>query len=218
MAYNVVEIFDSIEGEGKRTGAPASFIRLAGCNLRCAYCDTSYALKGEHSTLSLGSILSRLNRRFRRVTLTGGEPLIAPNVDKLIKHMLADGFEVNIETNGSVDITPFRQEINMNLFFTMDYKLNTSEMNSQMFMDNFFQLQPWDVIKFVIGSKEDVSHMIDVLHHISPVQPLVYVHSVYGGYDLKELAHTILHTPVLKNVRLGVQLHKIVWDPFTRGV
>ena len=232
IKYKVVEIFDSIEGEGKRAGATASFIRLAGCNLRCTYCDTEYALApDDFQIMNIDGILARLEqRRLFRVTLTGGEPLIAENIECLVHRLLSAGYEVNIETNGSVDISDMlnylessKVEHRGKLFFTMDYKLPSSGVTDKMLMDNFRRLRPWDVLKFVVGGRTDAERMIEFLTSMNycnggTASPLVYIGAVYGGYGLQDLAATILDTPVLKDARLQLQFHKIIWDPEQRGV
>lgn len=228
MQYKVVEIFDSIDGEGIRTGLPVSFIRLAGCNLRCSYCDTLYALFGEsivceYSDMDENEILEKLNPRFKRVTLTGGEPLIAPGIGVLLEKLAASGYEINIETNGAVDIESFSQNplIRENAFFTIDYKLLSSGMNDKMIYKNFFSLTPRDAVKFVVGSDEDVKKMIALTKEMEAnysSMPQIYIGAVYEKFSLEKLAETILSTPSLANAKLQVQLHKIVWDPDKRGV
>ena len=229
MSYKVVEIFDSLEGEGKRAGYPASFVRLAGCNLRCLYCDTMYAVDvnpGEYHKMHKAEIMSRLNQRFKRVTLTGGEPLIACGVCDLVSEMLADGFEVNIETNGSVDIQGFLSNLRTkptetNLFFTIDYKLPSSGVTDKMFDKNYLNLTPQDVLKFVVGSDYDIEVMINFMQYLKDlgvVSGQVFIGVVYGSYSLSSLARAIIETPVLKDSRLQLQYHKIIWDPNIRGV
>ena len=102
----VVEIFKSIDGEGIRAGYPATFIRLFGCNLRCSYCDTPYGYEGnDYKEMTVDEIVQEcMCLNCPRITLTGGEPLIHKDVNILIKNLLVNGFEVNIETNGSVDV------------------------------------------------------------------------------------------------------------------
>ena len=220
-AYKVVEMFDSLEGEGKRAGATATFIRLAGCNLRCSYCDTTYAISNDavHSLMTANEIISELHRRgFSRVTLTGGEPLLAPGIDALVFDMIAKGFEVNIETNGSVDISPFLQETTDRLFFTIDYKLPSSGETEKMLPENYKNLRSWDVLKFVVGDQNDAEHMIDVLENLENKKPLVYIGAVYDSFSLQKLAEIIIANPVLHNARLQLQFHKIIWHPEQRGV
>ena len=222
MKYKVVEIFDSIDGEGIRTGLPVSFIRLAGCNLRCSYCDTLYALFGEaeecvYEEMTAEEIIEKL--KFKRVTLTGGEPLIANGVNELVSIMAEKGFEVNIETNGAADIGIIKQR--ENVFFTIDYKLPSSGMEDKMLWDNFLNLRECDVVKFVVGSDEDVDVMISVVRKMREhykVMPNIFAGAVYGSFDNKRLVDVIINTPELCDTRIQVQLHKIIWQPDERGV
>ncbi len=226
--YKVVEIFDSIEGEGKRTGRPATFIRLAGCNLRCSYCDTLYALFGEKeeckfTEMSIDEILSRPMKRC--VTITGGEPLIACGIAELANELLMAGHEINIETNGAVDIMPFMQDLQIHeedaLFFTIDYKLPSSGECDKMLLSNFESLMPQDVVKFVVGTDEDFDKMLEVVRKLKAlyqVMPSIYIGAVYGMYDIKKLTEKIVAEPILEDANLQLQLHKIIWDPDERGV
>jgi len=228
VEFKIVEIFDSIEGEGKRTGAPATFIRLAGCNLRCTYCDTQYALEAvddEYKTMQLDELLAYLKKRhYSRVTLTGGEPLSTAGVEVLIHRMLLQGNRVNIETNGSIDISFLLEYLqNMQydpgkeLFFTMDYKLPSSGVTNSMHMPNFTKLRQWDVLKFVVGSDQDVSSMVEIVQTLTS-KPQIYIGAVHGKYDLKKLVTIILDIPELKDVKLQLQMHKIIWNADERGV
>lgn len=224
----VVEIFDSIDGEGIRTGQPATFIRLAGCNLRCTYCDTLYALFGEkeeckYTEMTIDEIAERVNPVYKRVTLTGGEPLIARDSDELCARLIGMGCEVNIETNGAVDIADFIQRVpdTDRLFFTIDYKLPSSGMSDKMIWSNFLCLKEYDVIKFVIGSREDIRVTCDIMAALKKhykKMPHVFLGAVYGRLDMQELVDAILTEPALCDVRLQVQLHKIIWSPDERGV
>lgn len=228
--YKVVEIFDSIEGEGKRAGRPATFIRLAGCNLRCTYCDTLYALFGEDeecrfTQMTLEEIMSRNIKHC--VTITGGEPLLADGIDELVDRLLFDGHEINIETNGAVDIMQLLSDICIHeedkLFFTIDYKLPSSGEEDKMLFSNFESLMPTDVIKFVVGSDEDFSRMIEIINKVKPYydmesMPQIYIGCVYGKYDLKSLTEKIISEPLLESAYLQLQLHKIIWNPDQRGV
>lgn len=224
----VIEIFDSIDGEGKRTGQLCSFIRLAGCNLRCSYCDTVYSLFGEdepceYTEMSIDEVISKVNPKFRRVTLTGGEPLIAPESAELVNKLCDMGVEVNIETNGAVDIVEFIGKIRKKekVFFTIDYKLPTSGMTDKMIWNNFLNLRPFDVIKFVVGSDEDFSEMVRVMESIAPEyekMPYIYTGVVYGMYDAAELIENMKSTDILKDTVYQIQLHKVIWSPDQKGV
>ena len=123
MKYKVVENFDSIDGEGIRTGMTASFVRLAGCNLRCSYCDTLYALFGENEPcryieMTAEEIVNRV--KYKRVTITGGEPMIQEGIGALLELLCRDPeLYVEVETNGSVDLSPYLQNA-CRPSFTMD--------------------------------------------------------------------------------------------------
>lgn len=224
----VVEIFNSIDGEGIRTGQPCTFIRLAGCNLRCSYCDTLYALFGEnepceYEDMETDDIVSRINPRYKRITLTGGEPLIHKDCDKLTNTLLRMGYEVNIETNGAVDIDAFRRSVlrTDKLFFTIDYKLPSSGMEDKMIWKNFTSLNRNDVVKFVVGSDNDLEVMKNVIKKLECVydkMPHIFAGVVFGEYEPIKLVNAIIEEPILRNVRYQIQLHKIIWAPDERGV
>ena len=198
--FPLVEIFDSVEGEGKRTGYMAVFVRFAGCNLRCSYCDTAYSwnVKDAAEVLNLAELLDRIHSYpWKKVTLTGGEPLLQP-LEELCGILSQEGYEVNIETNGSV---PLLQKRPAGLFYTMDVK---SPLNED------------DVVKFVVGSQEDLADMVKVLEQY-PFTAKVYLSPVYGEIEPKELVEFVREHK-LANVCVQVQLHKVIWDPAMRGV
>ena len=224
----IIEIFDSIDGEGIRTGQPATFIRLAGCNLRCSYCDTVYSLFGEetpceYTEMTIEEVISKVNRNYKRITLTGGEPLVHKESGELVRRLLKMDCEVNIETNGAVDIVEFLKKIPNadKLFFTIDYKLPSSGMTDKMIWNNFLNLRPCDVIKFVVGSDEDIQLTIAIVERLKQVyteMPHIFIGAVYGMYDAQKLVDIILKEPVLSDARFQIQLHKVIWDPNERGV
>lgn len=224
----IVEIFDSIDGEGIRAGHTATFIRLAGCNLRCSYCDTLYALFGEESPceyteMSVDEVMERVNTAFGRVTLTGGEPLLHEESALLVKRLLENGVEVNIETNGAVDITEFSAKLSdtSGMFYTIDYKLPSSGMADKMLWNNFLNLRPCDVVKFVVGSNEDVSMMKSVMDRLTEyydVMPHIYAGVVFGKYEPSKLVERIMNEAVFADVVFQLQIHKVIWNPEERGV
>lgn len=224
----IIEIFDSIDGEGIRTGQPATFIRLAGCNLRCSYCDTVYSLFGEetpceYTEMTIEEIIKKVNTTYKRITLTGGEPLVHKDSAKLVTELLNMGCEVNIETNGAVDIVEFLSRIpeSDKLFFTIDYKLPSSGMTDKMIWKNFLNLRQCDVIKFVVGSDEDMELTIDIVKKLKQMyekMPHIFIGAVYGMYEPQKLVEIILKEEVLADARYQIQLHKVIWNPDERGV
>lgn len=225
----ISEIFDSIDGEGIRAGELCTFIRVFGCNLRCSYCDSMYAVEAKYSDaapreMGVNEILSRVNRHFKRVTLTGGEPLLFPESIKLVNRLCEMGYEVNIETNGSCDIVAFRDliEDSENLFFTVDFKLPSSGAMYDMRLSNFDNLLPNDVLKLVIGSEEDMDVAMSLAQRVvekyGKKAPHIFVGVVFGSFELSDVIDEFMKDPLLKDVRFQIQMHKVIWDPDARGV
>ncbi len=222
----VVEIFDSIEGEGKRVGQTATFIRFAGCNLRCSYCDTTYALFGEaedcvYTDMSIDEIIEKVNTNYKRVTLTGGEPLMQEGIDILIQKLCDMGVEVNIETNGTINTKKYSD--NPKVFVSIDYKLPSSGMSDKMDINNFISLDKNDVIKFVAGSHEDIDVMENIVTRLKCIYlpdklPIMYTGTVFGEIEPRELVNYVINSKTLKDVIFGLQIHKFIWNPKERGV
>ena len=209
----VVEIFKSIDGEGIRAGFPVTFIRLFGCNLRCSYCDSLYACDGTgYSDMTIEGILTEVYKLgCKRITLTGGEPLIHKDAKKLIVALMTDGFEVNIETNGSI---PVCDVMFSNVILTVDYKCPTSGMESKMHMTNLEMLRDKDVLKFVVGSKED----LDVCRRLRKfTKAQIFISPVFGKIEPKEIVEYMLVNE-MEDCRIQLQLHKFIWNPEQRGV
>ena len=207
--WPVNEIFFSIDGEGKRAGSLAAFIRLAGCNLRCSYCDTAYAFD-EGKSMRIEAIAEAV-KGWKNVTVTGGEPL-SQDIHALLQQLREH--EVNIETNGSVDVTPYHAY--PWVFFTLDYKCPSSGMESSMLEKNFQTLRPQDVLKFVVGDMEDLRTAQRVCEKYEP-NCLVYLSPVFGKIEAKEIVE-YMKSARYKNWRLQLQLHKYIWPPDARGV
>lgn len=219
----VIEQFISLDGEGPTSGELAYFVRLEQCNLRCSWCDTVYSWDGSTAVQHKNAqqIYDEIKASgIRNVTLTGGEPLIQKEITELLQLLgKDDSLLVHIETNGSIDIAPFRSSCPAkNILYILDYKLPESGMENQMCMDNLKQVQNDDVYKFVIASEEDLIRAVDVVKaydlqnrcqvFFSPVRemidPLIIVDK------MKEQC--------LNGVRLQLQLHKILWPKEMRGV
>lgn len=220
----IVEIFSSIDGEGIRAGQLCTFIRTFSCNCRCVYCDSMYALEGtEFTEMSVPDIIEKCIRlKNKCITLTGGEPLIHKDVDVLISELLKEGFEVNIETNGTIDISRFFMDsTNGKLFFTVDYKTPYSGEESKMCMDNFYKnVGACDVVKFVCANKEDLDRMAEVVDNMSRslyVMPHIFVSPVFEQIEPVELVDYIKERN-LQEVRVQLQLHKFIWPPTMKGV
>ena len=208
--YRVTEIFKSIEGEGKRVGRPCVFVRLAGCNLRCPYCDTAYSQRdSDGHDMTLEGIVEDVRRLDTScVTITGGEPMLQ---DAISIARALDWCECNIETNGSIPLP----EKPGNVFYTMDWKCRSSNMTDAMVAENLERLDGDDVLKFVVGDAGDLEQMRTILKgHGTAAQP--YVSPVYGKIEPKEIVEYVLDNNL--DARVQVQLHKVIWDPDERGV
>lgn len=211
----VVEIFNSIEGEGKRAGYPCTFIRLFGCNLNCNYCDTQYACQEDavYTVYGISEILSVVGRQnCKRVTVTGGEPLIHPGINRLLQALVIHGYEVNVETNGTIVPTFFHD----NLFYTMDYKTGASGSTDKMNLDAFKELCPGDVLKFVVGSLEDMEQALEFVE-AHPTLANIFVSPVYDELAPLHIVQFIQQHK-LHDWRVQLQLHKCIWEPDKRGV
>lgn len=222
--FIVNEIFCSINGEGTLTGELAIFIRLAGCNLRCSYCDTTYAqFKDAGEVLSLDEILAKVKsfKGVNNITLTGGEPLLHKNVESLLEALTNDGYLVNIETNGSVLLDNFlNKQYSDKLIFACDYKLPDSKMERFMKLKNLNLLREDDVLKFVIGSSEDFAKTKEIIKTYSP-KCFIYLSAVFGKVEPVELVNNLLSWATELNtskIRVQLQLHKYIWDPSQKGV
>lgn len=220
--FKVAEIFSSINGEGTRAGELAVFVRLAGCNLKCSYCDTMWANSAdtpftEMTALEIKEAL--LKTGIRNVTLTGGEPLIHENVYELLS-VLSDeeSLSLEIETNGSVCIERFAGLENRPVF-TLDYKLPSSGMEDKMVLaENLPFLEKKDCIKFVAGSESDLERAFEIIEKYGLSEKChVYLSPVFGKLDPAFMVE-FMKRKTLNNVRLQLQLHKFIWDPNERGV
>lgn len=219
--FQVVETFVSINGEGKKAGRLAMFLRLKGCNLNCSYCDTRWAneKKASCETLTSKQITDRiLASGVELVTLTGGEPLLDENIAELIGSILMlPQIELEIETNGSVPIRFFKER-DARLSMTMDYKLPSSGMEEAMCLENMEYLRPWDVVKFVIGSEEDLQRAEEIIERYDLCsRAIVYFSPVFGTIEPAEIVE-FMKDRHLKKVRFQIQIHKVVWEPQKTGV
>ena len=216
----VVEKFTSINGEGTRAGELAVFIRFKGCNLRCSYCDTMWANEPEcpYKEETPEEILNYvLGTGIHNVTLTGGEPLLQKDIRDLIHLLLQAGLQVEIETNGSVPIRYYKERDNR-LTMTMDYKLPSSNMEENMCLENMEYLKPWDVVKFVIGSREDLNRAKEIIERFRLCEKaIVYFSPVFGKIEPEEIVEFMKENK-LNKVRFQIQIHKVVWDPDKTGV
>lgn len=219
--FKIAESFVSINGEGKKAGRLAMFIRLWGCNLNCSYCDTKWAIskKGDAELMTATETAQMVKKAgVELVTLTGGEPLLDENISGLIGSILAlPKVELEIETNGSIPIRPWRER-DVRFSMTMDYKLPSSGMEESMCLENMEELKPWDVVKFVIGTREDLERAKEITDRFSLCErAIVYFSPVFGALPPEEIVE-FMKEHKLNKIRFQIQIHKVVWDPEQKGV
>lgn len=207
------EIFKSIQGESTYTGLPATFIRTTGCNLRCRWCDTKYAYD-DGTEMTITDILKKVKSLGSGlVEITGGEPLLQDGVYELARHLLDNGFNLMIETNGSIDIGL----IDSRATIIMDVKCPSSGMAERMRWENLEILKRKDQIKFVMADRGDYIWTLDLLKRYKRLLDLVILFSpAFSLLRPDNLASWILEDNM--DVRLHLQLHKYIWDPNARGV
>ena len=218
----VAEKFISINGEGTRAGELAVFVRFTGCNLRCSYCDTMWANEPgcPYEEMSPAQICEYVRSTgIKNVTLTGGEPLLQKDMDKLISLLISEcGVRVEIETNGAVDLRPFAELPEGRPLFTMDYKLPSSGYEDRMIAENFSVLEKEDTVKFVSGSRTDLERAGEIIEKYGLLDRChVYFSPVFGRIEPAEIVDFMLNKRMNK-ARIQIQMHKVIWDPNERGV
>lgn len=227
----VTEIFKSIQGEGTRAGLPCIFVRLTGCNLRCVWCDTAYAFYGGQKR-SLDQVLAKVDalasrsparngRAVSLVEITGGEPLLQPETPDLAARLLRENYTVMIETSGERFVGALPEEV----IKIVDVKCPDSRESGKFNMANLNAIDAKDEIKFVIVSRRDYEFAREFTeqHGLRARVSQVIFSPVFAdpagawpGLSARQLTEWILADGL--PVRLGLQLHKFVWDPATKGV
>jgi 7-carboxy-7-deazaguanine synthase len=208
----VNEIFKSIQGESTFVGLPCTFIRLAGCNLRCTYCDTDYAYYHGRE-LSDKEIISKIEEYGANlVEFTGGEPLLQEETPHLLKTLLDKGYNVLVETNGSICIGCLDKRLNI----IMDYKTPKSGMSERMQPRNFDFLKRTDQIKFVLMDESDYKWAKEIIttHNLLNRFDNILMSPVYGELSPKSLVTWVLRDNL--PVRVQLQIHKYIWGPDER--
>jgi 7-carboxy-7-deazaguanine synthase len=209
----VNEIYHSIQGESSKAGLPCVFIRLTYCNLRCIYCDTEYAFySGEEKSIS--EIISEVKRHScNLVEITGGEPLVQEESLKLMKALCDEGYEVMLETGGSLSI----KNIDRRVMIIMDLKCPSSKMEKKNLYKNIDYLKLNDELKFVIGNREDYDWSKEIIskYNISD-KCKILLSVVFGILEPETLVNWIIEDKL--DVRYQLQLHKYIWNPEKKGV
>jgi 7-carboxy-7-deazaguanine synthase len=228
----ITEIFKSIQGESTYAGLPCVFVRLTGCNLRCTWCDTAYAFHGGKK-YSVAEVMGRVaelsewkaeaqaGKDLRLVEITGGEPLLQPETPELARRLLDESYTVLIETSGERDVSALPREV----VKIVDVKCPDSGEGGKFNLANLDALDQKDEIKFVIASRRDYEFAREFAaeHGLARRVHEVLFSSVFAdpegkwpAMDARALAEWILADGL--QVRLGLQIHKFIWDPAMHGV
>ena len=209
----VTEIFTSIQGESTFCGLPCTFIRMTGCNIRCKYCDTPYALEGGEE-LDLDQILDKVRESgISLVELTGGEPLLQEECYLLINLLLEEGYTVLLETNGSLTL----KKLDSRVMKIVDIKCPGSGMSEKMDFSNVNYLTGKDEVKFVISDKGDFDWAKGIIDTYGLIEKCkVLISPVLSRLEAKDVAGWILEERL--PVRLQLQLHKVIWPDLDRGI
>jgi len=210
----ITEIFKSIQGESTFAGLPCIFVRLTGCNLRCTWCDTAYAFHGGKK-MTVEEVRAQVHQLGGKlVEITGGEPLLQNEVYPLTDQLLADGFQVLVETSGERNISKLARTV----IKVLDVKCPGSGEGGTFCLDNLDALDWKDQVKFVIADENDYSFARDFMlkHDVAKRVEEVILSPVFGKLHPRQLTEWILRDGL--EVRLGLQIHKFIWNPDTHGV
>jgi 7-carboxy-7-deazaguanine synthase len=224
----ISEIYKSLQGESTYSGLPCVFVRLTGCNLRCAWCDSEFSFYGGHK-MTLQEVLSKVASLSvgGLVEITGGEPMLQEReVVPLMEHLLDIGYQVLLETSGERLLARVPKQV----IKIVDVKCPHSGEADTFALENLKALQPHDELKFVLTDRADYEFARDfVVNHglAERVHAILFSPAFEKGasgsrdtshclLDPQELAQWILDDNV--PARLSLQIHKLIWDPAAKGV
>jgi 7-carboxy-7-deazaguanine synthase len=224
----LVEIYKSVQGESSFAGLPCIFVRLAGCNLRCSWCDSEYTFTGGHK-MSLDDVMAEVQKLAptKLVEITGGEPMLQErDLVPLMERLLSQGYEVLLETSGERPLANVPRQVHK----IVDVKCPASGEGDSFRLENLATLTLGDEVKFVLAGREDYEFARDFVrtHKLQGLVRDVLFSPAFRKdagpertadnclLDPKELVDWILADGL--NVRLGLQIHKFIWEPMTKGV
>ncbi|MDR2866362.1 MAG: radical SAM protein [Methanomassiliicoccaceae archaeon] len=205
----ICEMFRSIQGEGVMIGTVTHFIRSAGCNLSCSWCDTAYSRTGGEE-MSVEEITDRV-KDDKNICVTGGEPMLQDDAYDLLNALISEGKKIVLETNGSVDIS--KVPAHRNLIISMDIKCPSSGMSDSMLISNLSYLKGTDQLKFIIADGSDLEYAASFIEAHDIGCSIIF--SPLGGMDIEPLAEEVMERGL--DVRVLPQLHKMIWGN-KRGV
>jgi len=218
IKMQISEIYPALSGEGASTGVVCTIVRTVGCALRCKFCDSAYAYEGG-TTLPLKDVVAAvLKFGIKTVLFTGGEPLLDKNsAHAFLLAMVHHGIKVFIETNGSIDILPFKILAGI----VMDVKCPSSGMSETLYTDNLKNIGPFDEVKFVVGDREDYEYAKGIVETYELIKHTnnVFISPVWDDNVIeftKQLAQWLIEDRSL--LRLMLQMHKVIFGATKRGV
>ncbi|MBI5527223.1 MAG: radical SAM protein [Deltaproteobacteria bacterium] len=208
----VSEIYESIQGEGRHAGLPMTFVRFAGCNLDCEYCDSRHAREGGTAMTPDEIIAKCLAATWRRVQLTGGEPMLQDDLPELCRLLIETGFEVVLETNGTLDLSPIPPAV----IKVVDIKTPGSGHTGDEYLANIPLLSENDELKFVVTSRDDFDWAGGLVRKLDlPKTCGVLFSAAVPLVAPPDLARWILDTGL--DVRFNPQVHRHIWGDDVRG-
>jgi 7-carboxy-7-deazaguanine synthase len=211
---NIIEIFASVQGETTFSGLPTTFVRLAQCNLRCSWCDTTYSF-GRGTPWVMDDIIEEVEKKgCPYVCITGGEPLLQSNVYPLMKQLCDQKFILSLETGGSLSI----EQVDPRVHIILDIKCPGSGMSGKNRWENLPLIRKQDEVKFILVNRTDYEYAQRVCEEYQLYERTgqVLFSPAYGLLDPQTLIGWILQDRL--PVRLNLQIHKYIWSPITRGV
>ena len=209
----ISEIFSSIQGESSYSGRYCFFIRLAGCNLRCSWCDSKHAFFPKYY-LSVDEIVTKAKKSLAKIAeITGGEPLLNPHTPELCRKLLNIGIDVLIETNGSIPIKNLPEKVKI----IMDCKCPSSGEHKKMHFANFAKISKNDEIKFVIASRKDYNYAKRIIrkYNLFKRTDKIFFSPVRKYMKYSDLASWMIKDKI--STIFAVQLHKIIWGNNVKG-
>ena len=210
---NICEIFYSIQGETTYSGLPCVFVRTSGCNLRCTYCDTKYAYE-DGTNMTVDAVMALVKfYGCRLVEITGGEPLLQDDeVNSLIRFLLESGYDVLLETNGSLSI----ENVDRRVIKIVDLKCPDSGMFEYIYWKNLEYMTDHDQVKFVLSSRKDYEWAKGVIKNFSLKKLEILFSTAFHLLEPSDVVKWMLEDRL--NARFQLQIHKYIWHPNTRGV
>lgn len=213
MDLKINEIFYSIQGESTYVGVPCIFIRLSGCNLRCTFCDTTYAYD-EGKMMSVDDVMDKVGSYHTKlVEITGGEPLLQDGIYILMHELIERDYTILLETNGSITLS----KVNGKVIKIVDLKCPSSGMSHKMDFSNIHYINKKDQVKFVIGDRRDYNWAKEIINRYNLLEiTQVLMSPVHQTLKPEILAQWILDDRL--QVRFQIQLHKCIWGSDIRGI